>query len=128
VSHRYTQSWCVLLVTQGTRLSRQSQIQNISQNKIEKRSSVVFICTAGAGDNHRRKGGGGGETNVVIVNSHSVFPSVKEICRWGTLLFHDMRVRSCSYTFNPNCGVNCGQYVASGFRMQVLRRPGAIDT
>jgi hypothetical protein len=35
VSHRYTQSWCVLLVTQGTRLSRQSQIQNISQNKIE---------------------------------------------------------------------------------------------
>jgi len=76
VSHRYTQSWCVLLVTQGTRLSRQSQIQNISQNKIEKRSSVVFICTAG--DNHRRKGGGGrrgGETNVVIVNSE--FPSVK---------------------------------------------------
>jgi len=113
VSHRYTQSWCVLLVTQGTRLSRQSQIQNISQNKIEKRSSVVFICTAGAGDNHRRKGGRGrgGETNVVIVNSHSVFPSVKEICRWGTLLFHDMRVRSCSYTFNPNLfyGVNCGQ-------------------
>merc|ERR1719244_193836 len=33
-----------------------------------------------------------------------------------------MRVRSCSYTFNPNCGVDCGQYVASGFHMQVLRR------